>query len=349
MARAICFFNHKGGVSKTTTAFNLGWMLADRGKRVLLVDTDPQCNLTGMVLGYKEIFNFEELSGGSSPLNISDGLAPVFESRPELLKPVSCIQVNDRDDLFLLPGSVALSELESSLSVAQALTDSLGALRNLPGSISHLIKITAEAHNVDYIFIDMSPSLSSFNQNLLMTADYFLVPLFPDYFSTMGVDSLARVIPRWRKWALEAQSRTVLLEATYPFPVKSPKFLGTIVQKYRPRSGRPAAAFQAWMDELELATKTRLIPALEKCGLMMPPAAYESAGFEASKPFLQLSDFNSLIAKSQECRKPVYCLTQDELGQVGQVLATSTTSMENFRQSFSEAADRLISLCETHE
>ena len=49
----ICLFNHKGGVSKTTTAFNMGWMLAKKGKRVLLVDCDPQCNLTGMVLGFK--------------------------------------------------------------------------------------------------------------------------------------------------------------------------------------------------------------------------------------------------------------------------------------------------------
>jgi cellulose biosynthesis protein BcsQ len=51
MVQKIALFNHKGGVSKTTTTFNLGWMLADKGKRVILVDTDPQCNLTGMALG----------------------------------------------------------------------------------------------------------------------------------------------------------------------------------------------------------------------------------------------------------------------------------------------------------
>ena len=55
MAKQISLFNHKGGVSKTTTAFNLGWMLASKGKRVLLVDCDPQCNLTGMFLGFKGI------------------------------------------------------------------------------------------------------------------------------------------------------------------------------------------------------------------------------------------------------------------------------------------------------
>ena len=48
--KSICFFNHKGGVSKTTTAYNLGWALSQLDKRVLLVDLDPQCNLTGLVL-----------------------------------------------------------------------------------------------------------------------------------------------------------------------------------------------------------------------------------------------------------------------------------------------------------
>jgi cellulose biosynthesis protein BcsQ len=52
-ARKVALFNHKGGVSKTTTVFNLGWMLAELGHTVVMVDADPQCNLTGMVLGYR--------------------------------------------------------------------------------------------------------------------------------------------------------------------------------------------------------------------------------------------------------------------------------------------------------
>ena len=55
MATIISLFNHKGGVSKTTTAFNLGWSLANEGKRVLLVDLDSQCNLTGLLLGYARL------------------------------------------------------------------------------------------------------------------------------------------------------------------------------------------------------------------------------------------------------------------------------------------------------
>ena len=54
MAKIIALFNNKGGVSKTTTCFNLGWMLAEHGKQVVMVDADPQCNLTGMVLDLSE-------------------------------------------------------------------------------------------------------------------------------------------------------------------------------------------------------------------------------------------------------------------------------------------------------
>ena len=55
--KIISLFNHKGGVSKTTTTFNLGWKLADLGYKTLIVDADPQCNLTSLVLDYDSIDN----------------------------------------------------------------------------------------------------------------------------------------------------------------------------------------------------------------------------------------------------------------------------------------------------
>ncbi len=61
MAKQIALFNHKGGVGKTTTTFNLGWMLGNKGKKVIIVDSDPQCNLTGMVLGFKDAEGFASM------------------------------------------------------------------------------------------------------------------------------------------------------------------------------------------------------------------------------------------------------------------------------------------------
>ena len=87
MVQKISLFNHKGGVSKTTTTFNLGWMLAAKGKKVILVDADPQCDLTGLVLDFKggddEI---EQLYKHGDGRDLKSGLAPAFESRPVPLK-----------------------------------------------------------------------------------------------------------------------------------------------------------------------------------------------------------------------------------------------------------------------
>src|SRR5258708_38577818 len=80
MAPIIALFNHKGGVSKTTTAFNLGWAMAERGKRVLIVDGDPQCNLTGTVLGFDGVSDFSAFYKKYPEANISTCLEPIFKA-----------------------------------------------------------------------------------------------------------------------------------------------------------------------------------------------------------------------------------------------------------------------------
>src|SRR5690348_6913801 len=129
MAKRIALFNHKGGVSKTTTTFNLGWKLASLGKTVIMVDADPQCNLTGMVLGYggrTELDDFYERETGR---NIRDGLLPAFESRPTPIQAIDCVPVAGQERLFLLPGHIGLSEYEVTLGIAQELSGSIQTLR----------------------------------------------------------------------------------------------------------------------------------------------------------------------------------------------------------------------------
>ena len=244
MAKRIALFNHKGGVSKTTTTFNLGWMLAAKGKRVIIVDADPQSNLTGVVLGYKGPSELESLYENESHRNLKSGLAPAFESQPVPMEAVKCVAVSEQEGLYLLPGHIGLSEYEVTLGIAQELSGSIQTLQNLPGSISVLLRKTADKLDADYILVDMNPSLSSFNQNLLMTSDYFIVPTNPDFFSVMAIDSLCNVLPNWRSWAQRAAALDILKNAVYPFPDVTPKFLGTIIQNYRPRGGSPAASFQ---------------------------------------------------------------------------------------------------------
>ena len=310
MVQKIALFNHKGGVSKTTTTFHLGWMLASKGKRVILVDTDPQCNLTGLVLDYKGEAEIEDLYEGRDGRDLKSGLAPAFESRPVLIKAVECYQVEGQDNLFLLPGHIGLSEYEVTLGIAQQLSGTIQTLQNLPGSISRLIEQTAEQYEADYVLIDMPPSLSPFNQNLLMTSDFFIVPTSPDYFSVMAINSLARVIPSWRAWADSASSLEILRDAVYPFPDIVPKFLGTVVQNYRPRGGTPARGFQVWIDKINDTVSENLTPKLGELGMLFSENCY--AQQQVNEYCLAtIPDFNSLIAKSQDTRTPVFALTRE--------------------------------------
>jgi cellulose biosynthesis protein BcsQ len=231
MVHKIALFNHKGGVSKTTTTFNLGWMLASKGKKVILVDADPQCNLTGTVLGFSTKQELDELY--KTGHNIKSGLEPAFKSQPKLIEAVDCIPVQGQEGLFILPGHIGLAEYEVDLGIAQNLSGAIQSLQNVPGAISFLLEKTAVKFNADYILIDLSPSLGAINQNLVMTSNSLIIPTYPDLFSLMAIDSLLSIIPKWYDWALKASYLQILKEAYYPFPEVKVRFLGTVVQNYK--------------------------------------------------------------------------------------------------------------------
>ncbi len=342
MAQRIALFNHKGGVSKTTTTFNLGWMLASKGKKVILVDADPQCNLTGIVLGYTGITEFEQFY--KKETNLRDGVAPAFESRPKLIKAVECIPVKGQKNLFLLPGHIRLSEYEVTLGIAQELSGSIQTLQNLPGSIAYLLEKTAEKFDADYVLIDMNPGLSSINQNLLMTSNFFIVPTNPDYFSVMAIESLATVLPNWCAWAQKAYTLPVLQAAAYPFPKVTPKLLGIIVQNYRPRGGVPSVGFQKWIDEINETVSSKLVSELRKIGMMLPDQVYGEESVGAAFCLATIPDFNTLITKSQDHQTPIFALTPEQIGQADTVLENTLKSRDNFNQIFSELADKIIKL-----
>lgn len=347
MVYKIALFNHKGGVSKTTTTFNLGWMLAEKGKKVILVDADPQCNLTGITLGeYTEDDEERIAEIYNTHSNIKTGVAPAFESRPRAIEAVDCVPISNQEGLYLLPGHVGLAEYEVTLGIAQELSGSIQTLQNLPGAFSDLFAKTATKFNADYILIDMSPSLGAINQNLLMTSEFFLVPTTADFFSVMAIDSLAKVLPRWYKWAITASSMKILKEAAYPFPDIKLNFLGTIVQNYRIIRGKETTAFQTWIQKIEDAVSQELIPALERNNMLLPQSSYTDLEISKSFTLTKISNFNSLIAISQEHRTPIYGLTPEQLNQSGNVLDKNQAKQEEFRQLFSNLADKVIGLTE---
>ncbi|WP_152049996.1 ParA family protein [Tautonia marina] len=357
-AKRIALFNHKGGVSKTTTTFNLGWMLASKGHRVVMVDADPQCNLSGLVLGYKGQNEFESFYENQPQRNIRAGLSPAFESRPKEIEAIECVPVEGNTNLFLLPGHIRLSEYEVSLGMAQELSGTIQTLQNLPGSLSYLLEKTGQRYRAEFILIDLNPSLSSINQNLVMTSDFFIVPASPDYFSVMAIDSLTTVFPRWRAWARQASSMSVFRDATYPLPTTIPKFLGTIIQKYRirvqaghdeeelgaPSSGTPAMGFQKWIDEINSTVRKKFVPMLRREEMMLDDQKYRQQGIEKDYCLASVSEFNSLIAKSQEHQVPVYQLTDQQIGLTGVVLERTLKSKNMFEAIFNKLGEMVVEL-----
>lgn len=346
----IAFFNHKGGVSKTTSAFNIGWKLAALGKRVVLIDCDPQCNLTGLILEYshEDAYPFEGRRD-QPPRNIRDGLSPAFDARPVPLAPVQVQSVRERAGLFVLPGHVALSENENSLSIAHELSSALAAFQNIPGSLRYLFDLTADANDADITIVDLSPSLGALNQNILCTSDSFVVPMAPDFFSAMALRSLARTLPRWAHWAQRASETEVLRDADYPWPEVKPKYLGSLVQNYRRRSrdgqeARPTRAYQQWFDSLATTKRDVLIPALSEIGWLMDEAVYDASGASLDSFLMEVPDFNSLIAVSQIVQKPVFELTQQDIGSSGVVFDTQERSIESFNDVYTAGAEKIIAL-----
>lgn len=344
MATTIAMFNNKGGVSKTTTTFNLGWMLSERGHTVVLIDADPQCNLTGIVLDLSGEGALDAFYAEFPGRNIRDALEPAFRSRPRPLEAVECVPVEGAERLYLVPGHVGLAEDEVSLGVAQQLSESIQALKNLPGSFRHLFDLTADRYSADYVLVDLSPGLGAINQNLVATSDYFIVPTSPDVFSVMAIESLAQVLPRWARWARAASQLDTLANADYPFPEPTLRFLGTIVQRYRLRSGSPTEAFNTYFEKLDSAVDDILIPALRSADLLLEQSAYEAADVEGSHRLVSIPDFNTLIANSQQVRKPVFRLTQQDVKRAGKVWATQKASIETFRNLFETLAERVEKL-----
>ncbi|MFD1954567.1 ParA family protein [Paenibacillus thailandensis] len=130
-AKTIVLFNHKGGVSKTTTTFNLGWKLSTLGKNVLLVDADPQCNLTSLLLG--DDFDDYYTNEPTNSANLKDAVRMAFEGKPKPISAIDCFIPNNNPNLFLIPGHMDLSEYDPSLSLALNSNNAISTLQKSSG------------------------------------------------------------------------------------------------------------------------------------------------------------------------------------------------------------------------
>jgi cellulose biosynthesis protein BcsQ len=340
MAKRLVVFNHKGGVSKTTSAYNLGWSIAETA-RVLLVDADPQCNLSGLVLN--DDFEQYYLDDATKNQNIKDGVAAAFDGKPIPIQAVSCFSPPRNENVFLLAGHANLSAYDAALTFAQTSNNAITTLQNLPGAFAELIRLTEDQYNIDFTIIDLNPSLSSINQNLFLISDGFLIPTNPDPFSIMALKTLQTILPRWVSW--KQSSLALFSDSAYPLPEGTPKFIGTLIQRFNIRKGKAAAPYRNNINEINDTVANEVFPELQKFGMTLSPAVYGDL-VERKYCLGEIPDFQGLLPKAHEAGVPIFALEDSELDATGPVLDGFKERRSSFRTQFIELADRIEDLVE---
>lgn len=273
--------------------------------------------------------------------NIKYSLSPVFDNKPEPLEPAICYDFSDNPNLFLLPGHIDFSEYDATFNIAENLTGSIVMFRNVPGALRNLLQLTTTKYGLEYILLDMSPSISSTNANILMESDYFIIPCAPDYFCYMAIESLTKVFPRWNTTYQKLRENDVFKSATYKMKNNPPKFIGTIQQRYRPRNGSPVKAFSEWITDINELVSKKLVPILQKNDMIVPNLAeYCSDDYN----LINIADFNSLIAQSQIHNTPVFLLTQEQIEKSGKVWTNMKKNRDDFNNTFTDFANRIIQI-----
>lgn len=166
----IALINHKGGVAKTTTCMNLSAQAVIEGKKVLMVDTDPQEHLSN----YAGIYNAEKSIYDAFKMQLSGklnaGNMPIYEAK-------------NRKGLYIIPSSLNFSGIEMEIAGLPMGRESI--LKNIIGHVRE---------SFDYCFIDCPPSLGVITVNAMTAADSILIPLKPEFLAYRGLNTITEII-----------------------------------------------------------------------------------------------------------------------------------------------------------
>ncbi len=170
MAYVISISNEKGGVAKTTTALSLGAVLAEDGRKVLLVDLDPQANLT--------------LAVGLEPAKQERTVSNVLLESEPLLKVACSTNIPNMD---IVPANFMMEHVEQTLPVYINYTQRLRTMLRAAEPLPH-----------QYVLIDCPPSLGAATINALMASHLLLIPTQAEYFSAYALRDMMTVIRQVR-------------------------------------------------------------------------------------------------------------------------------------------------------
>ncbi|WP_425254427.1 ParA family protein [Janthinobacterium sp. NFX145] len=322
--KIITLYNHKGGVSKTTTTFNLATYLANSGKKVLMVDADPQCNLTGIALAStiqkldaeaaiaaksKIIKDVAELPGTS----LLDALNQRIRGDAAFIDLAKIKVTQVENNLYLLRGSVDLSTIEDDLAEAhvQRLSMRTNLMRTYVSVGDFLIRLGAK-EKYDYIFIDVGPSSGALTRAFFLVCDAFFLPVAPDRFNVQAIDTLSKIVDRWmREHAFIVDQ---YLELGLPIRPGKPAFLGGIIQAFKLYKGEPKPGYKLWMDRLPKEIVASLKPVFSK--ISTEKKYYLPT---INKPIaIEIPDFNQLAPLMQDVGKAVFNIQREDTARISE-------------------------------
>ena len=292
----ITVFNHKGGVGKTTLTMNLAASLALLGRKVLLVDTDPQCNLTSYLIDDAAVDNLLDKADTEQGQTVWSAVRPVSEAigGVGVIRPIkTAVQ-----DLLLLPGDIQLSQFETDLTDywAQSLQRKPKGFRGTT-AISELVSQVSKQIGADYVFYDSGPNIGPLNRSVLLDCDYFIVPVACDLFSLRALKTLGRTLSTWiQDWATISD----LAPKGIPLLKGAPRFLGYIPGGFRVYGGDVVQEQSRYLSKIEKEIHSQIVAILRKVNPELVRGSLTQ--FKLG----EVQNFGSLVAASQRTGLPIF-------------------------------------------
>jgi cellulose biosynthesis protein BcsQ len=295
-AKRIAVFNHKGGVGKTTLTVNIAAALARLGKQVLLIDSDPQCNLTSYLIAPEVVDDMLDSSESAKGRTVWSAVQPVAEGAGDV-KIVEPIETSI-SRLFLIPGDIALSKYEQDLhtSWGECFQRRVRGFRGV-SALSTLVNTVSAANDIDFVFYDSGPNIGPLNRSILLDCDFFIVPAACDGFSVRAFRTLGRTLFDWiQDWKM---ALTLAPDDVYLLPGR-PIFIGHIIQRFREWAEQPAAAYQAFIPKIERGITSDIVNVLRDLDRSLAPLA--STQYKLG----QIKDFGRLAPDAQIAGVPIW-------------------------------------------
>lgn len=302
--KATCFFNNKGGVGKTTLVANLAAELALSFKaKVLVVDADPQCNLTQYVLS-DELTN--QIYSSDNPHSIYSVIRPLSLGKGyEAELPIRRSEAFGFDVII---GDPRLA-LQEDLLAGDWRDAKGGGMRGIRTTFVFAELVTkAKELEYDFVFFDMGPSLGAINRAVLLAVDAFVVPMSIDVFSLWAIKNIGATVSIWQK---ELQTGITLSEEPSEIMQLSPRgrlaFLGYVTQQHKERSGYDKAVSDETGEQVKVR---RRVQAYEDIGAIFPERVSEGLGYllptpDANPHLGDIRHLGSLAPMSQSQHVPM--------------------------------------------